>query len=148
VFGAEEKSMVKEVLGLAVRPVTTAMTPAANVEWLDSTAPKEAILEKLRNSTHREFPVGRGSLAVIEGVVRKEDLLELALESRPFDLKAVLREAVSVRDSYSLLDTLKTFKKHPVELALVLDARGRLTGVVTRTDLLEAIAGDLPDREE
>lgn len=146
-FGAEEKSMVKEVLGLAERPVTTEMTPAADVEWLDSTAPKEAILEKLRNSTHREFPVGRGSLAALEGVVRKEDLLELALESRPFDLKAALREAVSVRDNRSLLDTLRIFKQHPVELALVLDARGRLTGVVTRTDLLEAIAGDLPDRE-
>ncbi len=147
VFGAEEKSMVKEVLGLAERPVTTEMTPAAEVEWLDSTAPKAAILEKLRNSAHREFPVGRGSLAALEGVVRKEDLLELALESRPFDLKAALREAVSVRDNRSLLDTLRIFKQHPVELALVLDARGRLTGVVTRTDLLEAIAGDLPDRE-
>lgn len=146
-FGAEEKSMVKEVLGLAERPVTTEMTPAAEVEWLDSTAPKAAILEKLRNSAHREFPVGRGSLAALEGVVRKEDLLELALESRPFDLKAALREAVSVRDNRSLLDTLRIFKQHPVELALVLDARGRLTGVVTRTDLLEAIAGDLPDRE-
>jgi CBS domain containing-hemolysin-like protein len=73
--------------------------------------------------------------------------LELALESRPFELKAALRNAVSVRDNRSLLDTLRVFKKHPIDLALVLDGRGRLTGVVTRTDLLEAIAGDLPDLE-
>lgn len=46
-----------------------------------------------------------------------------------------------------MLETLKVFKKQPIELALVLDARGRLMGVVTRTDLLEAIAGDLPDLE-
>jgi predicted tellurium resistance membrane protein TerC len=147
VFGPEEKSMVKEVLGLAERPVTAAMTAKVHVEWLDLTAPKAAILAKLKSSTHREFPVGHGSLAALEGVARKEDLLELALESRPFELKAVLRKGISVRENCSLLDTLRVFKKHPIELALVLDARGALRGVVTRTDLLEAIAGDLPDLE-
>jgi putative hemolysin len=123
------------------------MTPREELEWLNLSAPLSAILAKLRNSTRREFPVGRGSLDALEGVVRKEDLLELALESRPFELKAALRKAMPVRDNCSLLDTLRIFKKHPIELALVLDGRGGLKGVVTRTDLLEAIAGDLPDLE-
>ena len=144
-FGTEEKNMVREVLGLAEARVTQVMTRRDDVEWLDSTASRETCLARLKESSHREFPVGRGSLDEIQGMVRKEDVLELALEAGPFEIKSVLRECKSVREHLSVLDTLKVFKKHPIELALVLDGRGRLTGVVTRTDLLEAIAGDLPD---
>lgn len=144
-FAAEEKSMVREVLGLAEHPVSLAMTARASVEWIDSTASRKAILARLRGSPHREFPVGSGSLDALQGVAHKEDLLELALQPGPLDVGAALREAVRLPDGCSLLDTLKAFKKHPIQLAVVADARGRVTGVVTRTDLLEAIAGELPD---
>jgi CBS domain containing-hemolysin-like protein len=51
---------------------------------------------------------------------------------------------VRVQADATVLDTLALFKKQPVELALVVDAGGRMCGVVTRTDLLQAIAGELP----
>ncbi len=147
VFAEEERQMVREVLGLAGQRVTAVMTPREEVEWLDARASPEALIAQVKDSSHREFPVGRGTLDDIAGMARKEDVLALALEASLFELQAVVRECVSLRDTQSVLETLKVFKKHPIELALVLDARGRLRGVVTRTDLLEAIAGDLPDLE-
>ena len=147
VFADEERQMVREVLGLAGQRVTAVMTRREDVEWLDATASPQALVAQVRESSHREFPVGRGSLDDVAGMARKEDVLALALDAQPFALQAVVRECVSVPATHSVLETLKVFKKRPIELALVLDARGRLTGVVTRTDLLEAIAGDLPDLE-
>ena len=146
-FAPEERRMVREVLGLAEQPVSSAMTPREDIAWLDSTAAPEAMVALVRENPHREFPVGHGSLDALEGVVRKEDVLELALEARPFRLDEVLRQAVRVPESASLLGTLRRFKESPIELVIVVGPDGRVRGIVTRTDLLESIAGDLPDQD-
>jgi len=144
-FAPEEKRMVRGVLGLAQRPVTAIMTPRTDVHCLDGALPRDELLRAVRESPFREFPVTRGSLDEIEGVIRKEDILNVCLAGGAFELAKLLRAAVSVPESASVLDALKLFKDAPVELALVVDEYGAFRGVVTRTDLLEAIAGDLPD---
>ena len=144
-FAPEEKRMVRGVLGLAQRPVTAIMTPRTDVHCLDGALPRDELLRAVRESPFREFPVARGSLDEIEGVIRKEDILNVCLAGGAFELTKLLRAAVSVPESASVLDALKLFKDAPVELALVVDEYGAFRGVVTRTDLLEAIAGDLPD---
>lgn len=146
VFAPAEKRMVREVLGLAEEPVTAVMTPRSEVAWLDPDDPD--ILARLQASPHREFPVGRGSIDRIEGVVRKEDVLALCVEGKPIDLKSIMRQVPTVRARASVLDALNQFKRTPAELALVIDERGRFQGLVTRTDLLEAIAGEFPDEGE
>jgi predicted tellurium resistance membrane protein TerC len=139
-----ERRMVREVLGMAERRVTDIMTPRQEVRWIDASAGMGAILQKLRASPHREFPVGRGSLDEIAGIVRKEDVLAQCVDGR-MDLQGAVRRCLSVREDASVLDTLNLFKREPAEMAFVLDRAGAFKGVVTREDLLEAIAGDLPD---
>jgi predicted tellurium resistance membrane protein TerC len=146
VFGAAERQMVGGVLSLGERPVSAVMTPRSEVAWLDINDPD--VLAKLREDPHREFPVGRGSIDKVEGVVRKEDVLGLRVDGKPIDLAAVLRPVPSVRANATVLDALNQFKRHTAELAIVVDAQGRFQGIVTRTDLLEAIAGEFPDEGE
>jgi predicted tellurium resistance membrane protein TerC len=146
VFEPAERQMVDGVLSLHDRPVSAVMTARRDVAWLDINDPDA--LMKVRANPHREFPVGRGSIDNVEGVVRKEDVLALCVDGKPIDLRGVLRPAPSVRANASILDTLNEFKRRTAELAIVVDPHGRFVGLVTRTDLLEAIAGEFPDEGE
>ena len=140
VFQPAERRMVGEVLKLGERRVGAIMTPRERVAWIDPASGPGRILEQVRGNPHREFPVAHGSLERIAGIVRKEDVLDRAA---PFE--DLVKPAVELREDATVLEALALFKKQPIELALVVDAQGRFRGVLTRTDLLEAIAGELPD---
>ena len=144
-FEPAERRMVRGVLDLSRRPVTAIMTPRRDVTWLDAGAAKDEILETMRASPYREFPVGRGSIDEIEGLARKEDILAQCLEGKGPDLAAALREPLTIPASATVLSALEHFKHTPAEAAVVVDEYGGFQGLVTRTDLLEAFAGDLPE---
>lgn len=148
VFAPLERRMVRGVLELSRQPVTAIMTPRADVEWIDAHSGHDAVLAKLRASRYRGFPVGRGSIDKLIGVVRKEDVLASCLQGRPFELEEVLGKLVTVAAGTMVLDVLELFKRSPIELAVVVDEQGGAQGVITRTDLLEAIAGDLPEHAD
>jgi CBS domain containing-hemolysin-like protein len=146
VFAPLERRMVRGVLGLSRRAVAAIMTHRSDVDWIDATAGRDAILAKLRASPYRGFPVGRGSIDELLGVARKEDVLGVCLRGERFELDKILREPVAVPRGATVLGALELFKRTPLELAIVVDEYGGFEGIVTRTDLLEAIAGDLPEQ--
>lgn len=64
------------------------------------------------------------------------------------DRVALLRDPVVVHDAASVLHVLKFFKDRPVQMAIVVDEYGVVQGIVTQTNLLEAMAGDIPDEDD
>jgi len=147
VLGKIERELVEGVLDLEERAVRTIMTPRPDVAWVNLDESKDAIVNKIRACPYAQLLVSHGSIDDVAGVVRKQDLLEQILAGAAFDVESLLLPPLVIPEGVSILRTLDLFRKTPVNTAVVVDEYGTIQGIVTRTDLLVAIAGDLPDVE-
>jgi len=138
-----ERDMIEGVLDLANSPVRSIMTPRPQVAWIDIDDSRDSILDKIGSCPYAQILVSRGSIDEVIGVVRKQDLLDQSLRGEQIDIEHVARHPLVVPEATSILRTLDLFRATPVNEALVVDEFGSIQGIVTRTDLLEAVAGDL-----
>jgi putative hemolysin len=142
-----QQEVVERVFNIGDRRIADIMTPRVDIDWIDADDPHEEILRTIRECRHEQLLVGRGNIDEPVGMILKKDLLDQVLDGKSLDPMAVIREPLIVHETASIFRVLDQFKKAPVRLAMVIDEYGSLDGIVTQTDLLEAIAGDLPDTE-
>jgi len=142
--GATEENIVQRVFQLGDQRVAAIMTPRPDIEWIDVDAGEEELREFLASHAHTMFVVCHGGLDEVLGIVRSADLLPLAFKGVRIDLRSLTREALFVPDSMPAVQLLESFRSSHKHVALVMDEYGAVEGLVTVTDLLTAIVGDLP----
>lgn len=148
VFAPTEKEMLEGVLRVADRTVRSIMVPRPDIAWLDLNDSVEKTYEIIAKSGHSRFPVGTDDMDEIIGIVHSKDLLEQIRVSGAMDLKSVVKDPIYIHETTPILKLLESFRASPVHLAVVLDEHGTIQGIVTPMDILIAIAGDLPERED
>ena len=147
-FEEAEQEMVERVFRLGDRRVSAVMTPRTEIVWLDREASAEEIRHIITESVHSRFLVAEGSLDNVLGVVHAKDLLAHLLSEQVVDLEATLEQPLYVPESMRALKVLELFKQSGTHIALVIDEYGGIQGLVTPSDILEAIVGDLPEAGE
>jgi CBS domain containing-hemolysin-like protein len=90
---------------------------------------------------------GKGRRTEPLGMTLEKDLLHQMLDGEAPNPIALIREPLVVHESAPILKVLELFKKAPARMVTIIDEYGTLQGIVTQTDLLEAIAGQLPETE-
>jgi putative hemolysin len=143
-----EREILERTLGLGDKKVSSLMTPRKEMVWFDVDGTYRAIRSKLVKNPHPYFPVCEGSIDKVVGVVRAEDLLIDYVKDEKFDLKKELLKPLFVPTTMDALDILDLFKSSGIHLAMVVDEYGNIEGLVSLTDILEAIVGDIPAVDE
>ena len=138
-----ETAIVEMALRLGERRASAVMTPRTRIESLDLDDPEEENRRKIRDSAYSRFPVVQDGSQQVIGIVHAKDLLIAALAGRPFDLRASTRPPLYLPNTVTVLRVLEAFKTSGEPMALVVDEYGDLEGLVTQSDILEALVGDI-----
>ena len=139
-----ETEIVEMALRLGDRRASTVMTPRTRIVWLDLNDPEEENRRKIRESPYSRFPVVQGGSQQVVGIVEAKDLLARCLAGQPLDLRRATRPPLYVPNTVSVLRVLDMFKSSGEPMALIVDEYGDLEGLVTPSDILEALVGDIP----
>ncbi|WP_038904265.1 TerC family protein [Dickeya zeae] len=147
-FAEEERYMISGVLTLASRSLRSVMTPRTDISWVDSERSVEDIRLQLLDTPHSLFPVCRGSLDELVGVVRAKDLLVALEEHTDVEQFAANNPPIVVPETLDVINLLPVLRRAKGSLVIITNEFGVVQGLVTPLDVLEAIAGEFPDEDE
>lgn len=147
-FVEEERYMINGVLSLASRSLRGIMTPRGEISWVDANLSVDEIRQQLLSSPHSLFPVCRGELDEIIGVVRAKEMLVALEEGVNVEAIAAASPAIVVPETLDPINLLGVLRRARGSFVIVTNEFGVVQGLVTPLDVLEAIAGEFPDADE
>jgi putative hemolysin len=148
VFDEAEQELVQSAFRFGDREVTTLMAPRPDVVYLDLEDSFEENKIKILASGHTRYPVCRGGLDSVIGVVSIRDLWSQMAAGEEPDLTILIQEALVIPEHITALRLLELFRTAITPLAVIMDEYGSVAGIITLHDLLEAIVGDLSTVDE
>jgi putative hemolysin len=144
VLDRNEETMIKRVLQFGDVKAADLMTPRTKLVGLDLEDPVTANVEKMLASSHAYFPVYRDAIDNLVGIVSIKKVFERYYRDDSLDLAACMAEPLFLPNSARADRVLEAMKKHGTHMAVLIDEFGGMDGVVTATDIVESIMGDVP----
>lgn len=138
----QEHQMVRNVFRLDDRQVGSMMVPRAEIVWLDVQLPVPELLHTMASHDHSRYPVARGGLDDVIGVLAAQRLLEPLSRGEQPAIEALLAPAVFVPETLSGMELLEHFRATGADLVFVVDEYGAVQGVISMQDVIEAITGE------
>ncbi|XZG68961.1 hemolysin family protein [Chitinibacteraceae bacterium HSL-7] len=143
VIEENEHALLRNVFRLDDRQIASLMIPRSDIIFLDLDDDHTTNLAKVMEADYTRYPVCRGGLSNVMGIVSTKDLLQSTLAGETPNLSAMpLRPAVFVPETLTGMELLEQIRGSAVEMIFVVDEYGEVQGIVTLQDVLEVITGE------
>jgi putative hemolysin len=142
----QQHTMVRNVFRLDDRQLGTLMVPRPDIVYIDLELPPEENLRVLIESGHSRFPVCRGGLDELVGVLHARQVLAAVASGKQPDFESNLQPCIFVPETLTGMELLEQFRARNMPIAFVIDEYGEVEGIVTLRDMLEAVTGEFSPR--
>jgi putative hemolysin len=142
VIEEQEHAMVRNIFRLDDRQIASLMIPRSDIVYIDLDDSLANNLARVSGADYNRFPVCRGGLANVVGVVSTKDILQQSLKGQDIDLGAQLKPAVFVPETLTGMELLAQIRASGVEMVFVIDEYGEVLGLATLQDVLEVLTGE------
>lgn len=142
VIEKEEHDMVRKVFQLEDRNIASLMTPRSEIVYLDLDQDFETSLSFIINTDHARFPVCRGGMQNLLGVITAKRLFRLYLQGKDADIYDYMLPCVFVPEWQTGMKLMEQFRESGIQMVFVVDEYGAILGLITIQDMLEALAGE------
>ncbi len=144
-----ERVLLRNVLRLRDKTAYDVMVPRADILAMPEDLTLDQAIRLIQREGHSRFPVYRGNLDEIVGMVHIKDVFAaVGRDPASFSLKSILRKPLLVVPTVPVLDLLLQMRAQRIHMALVVDEYGGIDGLVTIEDLVETIVGDISDEHD
>jgi putative hemolysin len=144
-MSAPRKKMITGVLDIGSRPIREVMIPRPQIKSIEITSSTQQILNTILSGGFSRFPVYRGELDNIEGVIHAKDIIPYLIDNKEFKLRSLLRKPLFLPESASLERALLQMQETANHLVFVVGEFGSMKGIVTLEDIIEEIVGEIQD---
>jgi len=150
-FSSQEKLMMQRVLRLSAVSVESIMTPRQDTYWIDLSDPLDVVLRDIRDCPFSCIVVTEGNdIDNPLGILHKKQVADLLIEDEKatVNLREIIKQPLVIPSNVTVLNTMDIFQKNRLHVAFIFDEYGTFEGLITLTDVAEAIAGDMPENHE
>jgi len=140
-----EREIIDALFDLADRPIREVMTPRVDIVSLTDPVTMDEVRNAVAATGHSRFPVTRGDLDDLVGMLFVKDLLQRTADASSDDIVALLRYPQFMPETATILDALTEMRQRRFAIACVVDEHGGVEGIITAKDLLAELVGELQD---
>jgi putative hemolysin len=148
VIEKSEQNMVERIFRLSDRNVSAVMTPYTEIIFLNADSSYDEIYQKITSFPFSRFPVYRGIIDNVIGIVHSRDLLLQCAEDKQLNLEVGMQKPLFIPETTPALDVVEILRRTGIEIAVVIDEYGGVVGLAGMSDILEAIIGNVLKENE
>ncbi|GAB3325244.1 hemolysin family protein [Larkinella ripae] len=143
-----EQEIVQNVFQLGDRRITSLMTNRQEMVVLDLEAGVEENRQSIIEHRHSHYPLCRGSVDDMIGLINSKDFLGKDLDEQLTRLEEIKRDLLYIPESNMAYQVLERFRERRQYVGVIVDEYGGVLGMVTLNDIVDALVGDISDTNE